>query len=138
MARRGGRSSYYKTAHYPGRDTSVIATTRFVPRVFLTPTVLPVRSMPSVAPRSPLRDILYDRRVYAPDRTIRPPGGSPARQSRLRVSRFNPARVQFGDPQRLRLCQRRNERRRVLHAKGVAGSKGLRRYRRNEWSDVSC
>lgn len=48
------------------------------------------------------------------------------------------ATVAFQEPHKLPICIRRKERAQVLHAKGVAGSKGLKKPRRNEWSDVSC
>lgn len=36
------------------------------------------------------------------------------------------------------VCVRRKERKQVLHAKGVAGRKGMRFRRRNEFSSVRC
>lgn len=43
----------------------------------------------------------------------------------------------FASPQ-LRFCVRRAQRRQVMFAHGVAGSRGLRRYRRSYYSQFSC
>lgn len=67
----------------------------------------------------------------------------PARLKLVEPNRYGPpaqtkATIAFQDPKSLPLCTRRAVRKEVLHAKGVAGSKHLRKPKRNEWSDVSC
>lgn len=69
--------------------------------------------------------------------------GKPARLHLVENKRYSApsqtkATVAFQEPHKLPICIRRKERREVLHAKGVAGSKHLRKPTRNEWSDVSC
>lgn len=46
-------------------------------------------------------------------------------------------RIAFKEPHKLPICIRRQQRKQVLHAKGVAGGK-VGKPHRNEWSDVSC
>lgn len=46
--------------------------------------------------------------------------------------------LEFQDAERVVVCVRRRRRREVLHARGVAGSKGLRPPRYNFWSKISC
>lgn len=76
----------------------------------------------------------------------RPWASAPASASR-QVAKQNPSFVQpsytkaivaFQDPQRVPVCVRRKQRKAVLHAKGVAGRKGLRPPRRNLTSNYSC
>lgn len=43
----------------------------------------------------------------------------------------------FNTPKFAVMCVRRKERKEVLHARGVAGSK-VRKPRRNQWSSVKC
>lgn len=91
---------------------------------------------------------LSDRRFYDFERRIRaaPVSVGMRTASRLRVApldalwsgRMLPPGVGFQAPKRVDLCRRRRERSRVLHAKGVAGGRGFRKARRNEWSQVSC
>lgn len=132
----GKRRSTVRARSQYDRHNPTYSYSYSVPRTILT-----VRSFPD--PFEPLQPFSTDMRLYLPDRTIRPPGGSPRAPARLRVSRplwpgQLPTGVRFAEPQKLDLCKRREIRRRVLHAKGVAGSKGIRKYRRNEWSNVSC
>lgn len=101
----------------------------------------------ALLPRSgrTLQDI-EDRRTYHP---------GPVRNARTRrqwahvlvvtrkpvVPKGRPAlssRVAFANPREVLVCVRRKRRKEVLHAKGVAGRKGIKRYRRNEYSEVSC
>lgn len=51
---------------------------------------------------------------------------------------FLPSIVAFSQPKRVLVCIRRSRRREVLHAKGVAGRRGLRPPRRNYFSSISC
>lgn len=69
--------------------------------------------------------------------------GKPARLKLIQNPRHKApsqtkAIVAFQEPHKLPLCIRRKQRKQVLHAKGVAGSKNLKKPTRNEWSDVSC
>lgn len=47
-------------------------------------------------------------------------------------------RVAFDRPQEVLLCVRRKSRKEVLHARGVAGRRGIKKYRRNANSSVGC
>lgn len=53
---------------------------------------------------------------------------------------FPPSSVSFSNPRRVLVCSRRQERREVLHALGVAGrgSGSFKPRKRSEFSDVSC
>lgn len=46
--------------------------------------------------------------------------------------------VRFEAPKKVLVCIRRKQRREVLHAKGIAGRRGLRMPRRSPYSSVSC
>lgn len=90
---------------------------------------------------------LGDRRVYLPDRSVAPVFSISTRAASRVVAKQNPAFRQpsqtkalltFAQPSKLPLCTRRRVRKQVIHALGVAGSKNLRRPRRNQWSDVKC
>lgn len=110
---------------------------------------------------APADPYVYDRRVFHPDPgTIFEVTGRPVRYSapglryppleRVRSiqDRFFsrpvlgtppvPSRVSYAHPERTPVCARRQERREVLHAHGVAGRRGLRPPRRNETSAYSC
>jgi len=105
-----------------------------------------------------LREV-EDRRAWYPSDVAPATGYSPARTfsgrpARLRVqtpvrrseARFRPlvrlsypsARIGFQEPRDVVICVRRSRRREVLHALGVAGSRGLRRPRRNAFSAITC
>lgn len=82
-----------------------------------------------------------DRRRYYPG-LIRPAVAVPRSSSRLVLSSRKPyaqtkATVVFKAPPRVALCVRRQRRKEVIFAMGVAGSR-VRRPRRNEFSEVSC
>ncbi|AZL83019.1 hypothetical protein [Apis mellifera associated microvirus 41] len=87
-----------------------------------------------------------DRRLYHPDRSMRPVVSfvkSAARVvARQRPSFRQPSQTKailaFADPSRVLVCLRRSIRREVLHAKRIAGSGGMRRPRRNALSSISC
>lgn len=49
-----------------------------------------------------------------------------------------PWQLSFEDSRRVVVCARRKVRKEVLHARGVAGARGLRRPRFNENSKISC
>lgn len=94
---------------------------------------------------------LQDNRTWHPERTYRPAltisrtlRGA-VRTRPLKLSKPTPFQtprlsepLRFPDPKRVLVCIRRKQRRRVLHAKGAAGSRNLRKPRRNQWSEVSC
>lgn len=78
--------------------------------------------------RPPSPNVNFSRpQVSRPYFTIPAPGRSQTK-----------ARIAFAAPKAVVLCVRRHRRKEVLHAKGVAGRRGLRPPRRNEFSDVSC
>lgn len=138
MARSSSRSRQNNNPdRFAGRDPSRIAKPRLPQRVNL-------------------REI-EDRRIFHPDAEIRPARtlrGLPARsrvvsdprpivQSGLGSSfgeRFSavPYSLGFQNPSRVSICVRRYTRRQVLHAKGVAGSRGLRPPRFGYYSKISC
>lgn len=101
----------------------------------------PVR-LPSVL-RSVALDPLGDLRRYDPRRDLRPAFATVRKAARIseRPSRSSllmaPGRFGFADPRKVMICVRRKERRQVLFAKGVGGSR-VRRGRRNAWSYVFC
>lgn len=94
---------------------------------------------------------IQDNRTWHPERTFRP-ALSISRSLRGAVrtrplvlstpTKYQSPRLseplRFPDPKRVLVCIRRDQRKRVLHAKKVAGSGGLRKPRRNQWSDVKC
>ena len=47
-------------------------------------------------------------------------------------------RIGFAIPEKVMRCVRRKQRKEVLHAKGIAGSRVSRRRRRDGWSNVDC
>lgn len=100
----------------------------------------------SVSPLS--LSLIEDRRFYRPEPTpLRPVFSITSRSAARIVAKQNPrykpdsqtkAILAFAEPDVLPLCIRRKRRKQVLHAKGIAGSRGLRPPRRNSWSEVSC
>lgn len=105
--------------------------------------------------RSSFLSSIEDRRTWNPEGPYRPARSfsdgahrlvtvrpSSSRPVRLSSSSWTPAfpsaGVAFRESPRVLICARRKIRREVLHAKGVAGSKGLKKYRRSFYSSVSC
>lgn len=85
-----------------------------------------------------------DRRRFHPSGVKAPAYALPRSSSRLvvvdypgRPGRQTKATVSFKKPRDVTICVRREERKQVLHAKGVAGGR-VRPPRRSEYSDVSC
>ncbi len=89
-----------------------------------------------------------DRRLYTPFRSLAyalKANGNVA--SIASVPRKSPptnlpnashwAGLSFVDPKKVKICSRRKERREVLMAKGVGGTR-VRRGKRNYYSDVKC
>lgn len=129
MARRSKNSSHNNRNR---RDIRVISNPR-----------LPLRFAPVVRRASVLRQY-EDRRLYHPDRRrlLRPAvtfsGSNYALRSSPSKSRRVPFGVGFVAPRRVVVCVRRKQRREVLFAVGGAGSRKMRRPRRNEYSNVRC
>ncbi|MEM2002486.1 MAG: hypothetical protein QXT77_07575 [Candidatus Methanomethylicaceae archaeon] len=109
----------------PPRDTVDITSRRLRPVVFSLPRSGPILSE------------IEDRRRYTPSPWIVATAREPARVvvDRSRYSPFIAHR--FPDPERVLVCARRQIRKEVMHARGVAGGK-VRRPRRNELSKISC
>lgn len=115
----------------------------------------PVLSLkPARLDAEPQLRLIEDRRTFGfltdrPPRTLRtarpqlvvraPARPSPDRFAKLRaLSSLSPV-VSFRQPGSLAMCIRRNTRKQVLHAFGLAGRKGsVYHPRRNAWSSVSC
>lgn len=132
------RSRQSKSDRYVGRETSRFANQRLPQRVYL-------------------RDI-EDRRLFHPEGPARPARTVRGLPAKVRVSdprprvqsglgssfgdRWSDAVVPYGltfkDASRVLVCARREQRRQVLHARGVAGSKNLQRPRFNLDSKISC
>lgn len=137
-----------KSNKYSRRDTFVIAK----------------RSLPvnSHLPRSVLTDPrqlnlpfteIEDRRTYYPGK-IRPaasiskpryrvvakdrPLKSSNYRSPFKLSSGTRAVLAFANPKRVLVCVRRKIRKEVLHAFKIAGSGGLKRSRRSQFSSISC
>lgn len=119
-----------------------IATRSRVPQVHRLPTV-------SYKTNNFALTLVEDRRTHYPGlspfkRPVQQMAvGRPARLKLIQDPRYNaPSQtkglVAFSEPDKLPLCIRRKVRKQVIHAKGVAGSKNLKKPHRNEWSDVSC
>lgn len=134
------RSSRNRT----GRGVSNSQSRRYNPSSIYSPRLVVVpRFAPLLSPQS----IFGDRRLYQPDRAQRPVFSFRGDRSARVVAKQNPrfkqpsqtkAVLAFAEPDALPLCVRRKVRKQVLHAKGVAGRKGLKRPRFNEWSKVQC
>lgn len=70
---------------------------------------------------------------------VHPPGKRASGRSRpFQAHSPVPHAIGFHAPHRVWICIRRRIRKQVLHAFGIAGSRGLRRPRRNQWSGVFC
>lgn len=133
-----------------GRDVSSAASAhryrpRPVPRVSASMSVLPQLSRTN-DPFGVLALPVADRRTWHPAGPLTRPWAAPFSSSR-QVAKQNPsfnqpsytkAVVAFQAPDGVAVCVRRKRRKQVLHAKGVAGKKGIRRYRRNYTSNYSC
>lgn len=130
MARRGSSSG--------GRGHNTTATWN-VPAPLPTVVFTPIAPRP--APPLPNRALNWptlaiDRRRWHPAGTP-PPGATNRLAARLRARNAPSNQVGFTMPDRIALCRRRETRKRIMHAKGVAGGR-VRPPRRNLWSDVSC
>lgn len=97
--------------------------------------------------KPPNLSLIEDRRTYHPDpirRVAYLSVNKPARltlreNTRYNAPSFTKALVAFAEPKKLALCVRRSQRKQVLFAKGIGGSKRpQRRPRKNEFSDISC
>lgn len=119
----------------PRRDVVTIA------KVLSLPVALSLLRRPVVLP-----PVSYtDRRFYNPVRSTAPVPAFRRSATRLvapMVARRGVAAKvfaapRFAAPRSVMLCRRRQSRKEVIHAKGIAGSR-VRRPRRNEWSAVPC
>lgn len=140
MAKRGRRGI--------STTTSLSTATRSrVPRHTVSPVVSLLNQILDVAHRRDLR-LIEDRRTYHPMAPYARPVVSVTVGKAARIeARQNPrhdapsqtkGQLVFADPH-LPLCARRKERREVLFAKGVGGSKRpQKRPRKSEFSSISC
>jgi len=88
----------------------------------------------------------HDRREYNPTKKLAPPANTIRRSTRLVIksaahpSRNVPRGIKFDSPKRIAICIRRNIRREILHAIGVAGRRGNgnRTKRKTIYSGISC
>jgi len=152
-----------RTSRQDGRDAVDIAR-RSLPRPDQLLDLLSPRSSvfrDELLPGDPLPDLFEDRRffypappfeaLYEPARrsmglparvVAAPPSKSRQRSSWRALDPFRdlPHRVAFEAPRTVTVCQRRQQRKEVLHAKGTAGG-SVRKFkprRRSEFSTVSC
>lgn len=113
--------------------------------------VLPVARFPSVSYKTNkyALTLIEDRRTHYPGLSpfkrpvVSAAVGRPARIKLIENNRYAaPSQTKmdlaFDEPKKLAICIRRQRRKEVLHAKGVAGSKNLKKPTRNEWSEISC
>lgn len=142
------RSSRSRSGAYrqTGRETNVFARRS-----------LPLSDVFSIAPfvGSPLLRQIEDRRTWHPEGVARPArsftsarhrlialgqssGNKVRSSSRPWIGSSVPFSIGFADARRVLVCVRRRQRRQVLHAKRIAGRRGLRPPRYNYYSGVSC
>jgi len=121
-----------------GRGNSNTTANGTLPRPTIRPlallTISTSETLNSILPQ------LEDRRLYSPDYRVRAPGSVQRKNARLVQDQKDPTlrRYMFADPSKVAMCIRRKVRREVLHALKVAGGKGIKKYRRNFWSNVGC
>lgn len=98
---------------------------------------------------APIINQYQDNRTWHPERAFRPALSilrrGAVRSRPLVLKKPTPYQtprltepLRFVDPKKAIVCIKRNARKRVLHAKKIAGSGGLRKPRRNHLSEVSC
>lgn len=88
---------------------------------------------------------IEDRRTFKPARNIFNPLTKQASPSRIKIknvydedSLYPTSKLTFFNPENVLICARRSMRRQVLHAKKIAGRRGLSSPRYNEMSKISC
>lgn len=88
---------------------------------------------------------IEDRRTFKPDRPYLNPLTKQASPTRVKIksvydetSLYPSSKLTFFNPENVLVCVRRSIRRQVMHAKGIAGSRGLSSPRYNELSRISC
>lgn len=116
-----------------GRDVlSPIALTPVRPRAVYLPRPVPrlVISPPVLAHE--------DRRLFHFDGRARPAVALRRAATRLVSPRASMIRVQFAQPDLVAICARRKRRRSVLFAVKKSGRNGMRRSRRNFFSNIGC
>lgn len=133
-----------------GRDIRNITNRQVAPRHWSTEyerTRTKYYALPDDPLRSGYMQEIEDRRrfhpaIYRAARTL--DGSRPRLAPRGKTSRlYTPnEKVVFGvgfqEPDRVLVCVRRQQRKEVLHARGVAGSKGIFKRTLSEFSDISC
>lgn len=147
--RRSGRGVFYTASGSSGRSSPAYpaAPTSVTRRAVAEwsepdPVLLPVdRRLYNPVPafvRPAQRFSGRPARVVAPSVLNRPvarPAGSGTRSKPLRIS---PARLLFAQPQNVAVCVQRGVRKEVLHARGVAGKRGLAKPKRGPYSSIRC
>jgi len=120
-----------------GRDVSNHIASGTLPRI----SIRPLRPLGPIVPTLPqILTELEDRRFYRPDRSVRGPASVQRKDTRL-VTLPSPSKLAaygFANPSRVAMCVRRKVRKEVIHAIRVAGKRGLKRPKRNFWSNVKC
>lgn len=120
-----------------------------VGRDILKPIPIAKRSLPRQSIRT-LNQVLLDiarltgqdQRRFTPNKHIIPTrtvSGIPAStQISPLHTPLRKARERFTTPKTVTVCIRRKQRKEVLHAIGKSGKNRGRRYRRTQWSSISC
>lgn len=91
----------------------------------------------------------YDRRMYQPDFTTRPPAAANRNATRIvardkygdKIRRQTKAPLTFAFGDRVALCIRRKIRREVMHALGASGPRRGKKFKKprfNFWSAIGC
>lgn len=138
------RKKSYSANASRGRDVLTISqpSLAMLPRVVYLPPVLRHRTY--FKPEKGLLNVQGDRRRFNPTRSVS--GAFASSKEAAEVVHRGSYRssvwgVGFRTPRKVSICQRRDARRSVLHALGVAGSRGVgkgKSRRTNFWSEVKC
>ena len=110
------------------------------PRSLAALVTVPVRPSPLLVftPR-PVEVRQYgDRRLWQPDRALRPPHAMRPGASRVVASSTTPWGLRFSQPDLVSICARRKIRREVLHALKRTRQGAGARKRLNFWSKIKC
>lgn len=139
MARRGRRSRQERR-QIQSRNPARVALVNARPLLPLSPI-----GLRGAATRSLSRNLYEDRRLYHPLRRNAPPRALRraslqlvAREPRSSRYRGTAAPISFREPRDVFVCARRQERREVIHARGIAGRRNLRKPRRTALSNINC
>lgn len=112
------------------------------------PGITTLRNLRKVRFKPPLRrstkTLLTDRRLYSPPSFLSPLSKSRSKQigivntvSKKKQKNISREILGFVNPKGISICQKRNDRKRVIHAKGKAGTK-VRQPKWNAFSKISC